>query len=104
MISRLGNYINKVVQVSIPALFGEAPPRLCQLIGVEPGGVWLESPELTRAVFPKSAEATAQIFVPFAQIAYIAVGTPPPAAESSPTASAARAPSARRRRRQTSPS
>jgi hypothetical protein len=77
MISILANCVNKTVQVSIPILFGEVLPRICQLIGVEPGGVWLESPELARTAFPQGAEASTKIFVPFTQIAYITTETTP---------------------------
>ena len=95
MISILGHYVNKPVLVSIPPLFADGQPRACKLIGIEPGGLWLESEDLTKLAFPNAdRRSAAKIFVPFTQIAYLVEGTTtppvPPASNhstSTPTAS-----------------
>jgi hypothetical protein len=78
----LAHHVNKAVLVSIPPLFGNSAPQLCRLVGVEPGGLWLESEPLWRAAFPDSELPLAMVFVPFAQIAYLigAPVMPPPTA------------------------
>ena len=74
-VSMLGHYLNKAMLVSIPAIFGNAEPRLCQLVGIEPAGLWLESEDLRRVAFPDAKPRSAATFVPFTQIAYV-VGAP----------------------------
>jgi hypothetical protein len=71
----LGHSLNKAVSVSIPLLFGDALPRVCTLVGAEAGGVWLQitdpSFKLFRTDKNRVAQANRNVFVPFAQIAYL---------------------------------
>jgi hypothetical protein len=71
----LGHSLNKAVSVSIPLLFGDGLPRICTLVGSEAGGVWLQiadpSFRLFRTDKTQVAQANPNVFVPFAQIAYL---------------------------------
>jgi hypothetical protein len=79
MINMLGHHVNKPVLVSIPSIFPDGEPQACTLIGIEPAGLWLESEELTRTLFPDTeSEKVRKVFVPFAQIGYLVEGTTEP--------------------------
>jgi hypothetical protein len=71
----LGHSLNKIVSVSIPSVFGDELPRVCTLVGIEAGGVWLQITDpnfrLFRADKSQVAPAKSSVFVPFAQIAYL---------------------------------
>jgi len=95
MISILRSFVNKPIRISIPALFGDEAPRIIKLIGIDPGGVWLACEDLG-AMKLSEAGGPEKIFVPFAQIAYIALGGTPPAA-TPPHPPASTAPTRRRR-------
>jgi hypothetical protein len=89
MISLLRNYIGKPIHVSSPLLFGGKAPCVFRLTGVEEGGVWLagtaaSGPLLPEDFVPKDTGPFAQIFVPFAQIAYIGADPTSPHHASSP--------------------
>ena len=81
MVSILGHHVNKPVLVSIPPLFGNGELHRCQLVGIEPAGLWLESEGLSRIAFPDADPRPATVFVPFTQVAYLigAPAVPPPA-------------------------
>ena|SRR5580704_4029721 len=85
MINILGHHVNKMVLVSIPSVFADATPRACRLVGVEVSGLWLESADLTTALFAASDDYQARtVFVPFTQISYLVSGeAPPPVAPTS---------------------
>lgn len=74
----LGRYVNRTVRLSIPILFPDGAPCVGTLISVESAGVWLDSEALTKAVHLHNAPQPAQVFIPFAQIAYIVEATPHP--------------------------
>jgi hypothetical protein len=64
MVSILGYHVNKAVLVSIPPPFGNGEPRRCDLIGIEPGGLWLRFSDLPQiAPFSEKPEAMT-VFVP----------------------------------------
>jgi hypothetical protein len=71
----LSHSFNKAVSVSIPSLFGDALPRVCTLVGTDAGGIWLQitdpSFKLFRTDKDRVARANPNVFVPFAQIAYL---------------------------------
>jgi hypothetical protein len=91
MTYRLGVLVGKPVLVCIPQLFSDDEPRACRLSGVEPGGVWLESEDLTRIAFGETEQPPAPVFVPFAQIVCLAVAAPhSPATDSKTRPSGAR--------------
>lgn len=86
----LSHYVNKPVLVSIPSLFTDGLSRTCTLIGIESAGLWLKSEDLTKTLFPEIESSNVDtIFIPFAQIAYLAEGIaelPPPVDEIPATA------------------
>ncbi len=95
MKSLLANCMNKSVQVASAAIFGDTKPRICKLVGLEEGGVWLACDELTKMVYRNVEGATAAVFVPLAQITYLVADATPPAraleaASPSPTRSKTR--------------
>jgi hypothetical protein len=71
MISTLGHYLNCDLLVAIPAVFDDATPRLCKLMGIEAAGLWLVGAELADRAAPSRDREPASIFVPFAQIAFL---------------------------------
>jgi len=84
---RLDVYLNKVILVAIPSLFGDTACRPLRLIGVELYGLWLESAELSALSLPENRHAAAGTvpitFVPFTQIVCVIASsgspvTPPP--------------------------
>jgi hypothetical protein len=90
MPSKLKQYLNHIILVSIPALFQDGRCRPHTLQAIETDGLWLSSDELTARLLPeadhKIAESKQPVFVPAAQIAAIIL--PPPAAAQSATAAA----------------
>lgn len=86
----LARYLNKILFVSIPALFEDGTARPYTLIGAELNGLWLQSEALTDRLLREDARDLARmnpaVFVPFAQIAGVVVATsvPPPADECTP--------------------
>jgi hypothetical protein len=95
MTPKISQYLNKTVLVAIPALFDDGKCRAFTLVGVELHGLWLQSDEITERLLQSNARAYAStapaIFVPFAQIAGVLVGTRPPAAANAPASKAAAA-------------
>ena len=80
MINLLGHQLNKAVFVSIPIIFNDDAAHSCKLVGIEVSGLWLESLEFGNALFPGLEMRTPPtIFVPFAQIRFLAeaFGVPP---------------------------
>ena len=76
MINMLGHHVNKLVLVSIPSIFADSEPHICKLVGIEPSGLWLESEDLTRTIFPNTESGPVKnVFIPFAQIAYLVEDT-----------------------------
>jgi hypothetical protein len=72
MIHMLGHYLNKVVLVSIPSIFGDDTSRACKLTGIEPSGLWLESEDFAKALLhPDDKRAAPHVFIPFHQIAFL---------------------------------
>lgn len=77
----LGHSLNKPVSVSIPALFGDDQRRVCTLMGIEPGGgVWLAIADphidVLQTAKGRGSTANVNVFVPFAQIAYLVDSVP----------------------------
>jgi hypothetical protein len=94
----LGLSLNKVVSVSIPSLFGDVLPRVCTLVGADTGGVWLQITDPSFKLFRNdkgtAAPANPNVFVPFAQIAYLldsAAIANPSGASGKPTSEASNA-------------
>jgi hypothetical protein len=87
MTQNLIRYINKTVMISIPALSGDAKCRPYMLTGVELVGLWLRGDELVSGFLAPEVKSNAQaswgFFVPYSQIACIAVGGPVPASSAS---------------------
>ncbi|SRR6266481_5873692 len=77
--SNLANYFNKNVLVLIPSFSHDEQPHSYTLVGIEPSGLWLESEELERKLYPsdkqQTSSATKAAFVPFSQISYVLDGT-----------------------------
>jgi hypothetical protein len=71
----LAHSLNKVVSISIPLLFGDKLPRRCTLVGTEGGGVWLQITDPNLRLFQTDKDrippGNPNVFVPFAQIAYL---------------------------------
>jgi hypothetical protein len=79
----IARHLNKMVFVSIPALFEDGVLRPYTLVGAELNGLWLQSEELARRLLPREladhAALAPAIFVPLAQIAGVMIAAPPPA-------------------------
>jgi hypothetical protein len=73
---KIANYLGKTIFVSLPTLHGDGPPLPFTLVGVEDCGLWLENDQADCFAGTNSERP---VMVPFAQIAYVAFGTPPPA-------------------------
>jgi len=86
MTPNLGQYLNKTILVSIPGLYEDKKCRPYKLTGIELFGLWLEGADLPGRFltheYKSSTSVTWAAFVPFSQIACVAI----------PTASAASAP------------
>lgn len=78
MKSLLANCTNKLVQVAIPTLFRDSAPRVCKFLGFEDVGVWLESEELTKAVYGNEDVGIAAVFVPLVHLVFLVPGAGPP--------------------------
>jgi len=80
MAPSLSKYVNKTILVSIPPISGDVKCRPYRLIGVELIGLWLESAELASDFLVEHKSATPitwTFFVPYSQIACVAIGTTP---------------------------
>jgi hypothetical protein len=92
----LAHSLNKVVSISRPLLFGDKLPRHCTLLGTEGGGVWLRITDPNLRSFQADqdgiAAANPNVFVPFAQIAYLLESGTPVDSVSPPPTSGARNP------------
>ena len=79
MIPNLNRCISKTILVSIPSLSGDTKCRPHKLIGIELIGLWLESADLSTGFLTDEhrshASARWSFFVPFTQIACVAVGS-----------------------------
>jgi hypothetical protein len=73
MINSLSHYLNRKLLVSMPSIFEDGRPRDCTLTGIEASGLWLESADLVQKLSEHHGHRPASsIFVPFAQIAFVA--------------------------------
>jgi hypothetical protein len=82
---RIGQFVNRMVLVSIPALYGDGVCRPYTLVGYEAQGLWLRAEELTRRLVaddtPDVSDTVPVVFVPFAQIAAVMIPLPPPGSQ-----------------------
>src|ERR1700744_3645 len=82
---RIGQFVNRMVLVSIPALYGDGVCRPYTLVGYEAQGLWLRGEELNRRLVaedtPGVSETVPVVFVPFAQIAAVMIPLPPPGSQ-----------------------
>lgn len=80
MTPNLGKYLNKKILVCIPTLFEDEKCRPYKLIGIELFGLWLEGADLaSRFLAPEyksTTPVTWAVFIPFSQIAGVAIATP----------------------------
>lgn len=79
MASNLGRFINKTIFVSINGVSDDGICRPYKLIGLELVGLWLQGSDLTARYVAYQSESTPltwAMFIPFSQIACVAVGTP----------------------------
>jgi hypothetical protein len=79
MASNLGRYVNKTIFVSITGVAEDGKCRPYKLIGIELVGLWLQSEDLTSryiAYQNQSTPLTWAMFIPFSQIACVAVAAP----------------------------
>jgi hypothetical protein len=96
MVNLLGHHLNKVVSVSIPALFKDEASHPCRLVGFDLSGLWLESEELGTALFPEIEKSKLpKVFVPFAQINFLVEHLDSPNDLASPVEPNPRVPSGR---------
>jgi hypothetical protein len=83
MTQNLSKYVNKTILVSIPSLSGDVKCRPYKLTGVELVGLWLQSEQLASEFLAHDQKAQTQMtwafFVPYSQIACVAVGAVAPA-------------------------
>src|SRR5258708_4046156 len=73
---KLAHAINRLVIVAAPGFFGDAEPRRCTLVDMEPCGLWLGGAAVSgRLPEPEGVgpvgDAPAAVFFPFAQIGYL---------------------------------
>jgi len=80
---KIANYLGKTIFVSLPALQGDGRPRPFTLVAVEDCGLWLQNDQ---ADCFAGTNDERPVMVPFAQIAYVAFGTPGPTPRPSETA------------------
>lgn len=84
MTQNLTKYVNKTILVSIPTLSGNVKCQPYKLTGVELVGLWLQSEQLASEFLAHEQKAQTQMtwafFVPYSQIACVAVGAVAPAA------------------------
>ncbi len=95
MTPNLARYLNKTIYVSIPVLFEDGVCRPYRLLGAEFNGLWLQSEELTRRLAPDDGSQLAEmkpvVFVPYAQMAGVVIGTSAAEPPKEPTAAKPRA-------------
>ena len=78
MAPSLSKYVNKTILVSIPSLSGDVKCRPYKLTGVELIGLWVEGADLARDFLVEHeshTQTTWTFFVPYSQIACVAIGT-----------------------------
>jgi hypothetical protein len=96
MTPNLGRYLNKTILVSIPSLFEDDRCRPYKLIGIELFGLWLEGGDLASRFltheYKSVSPATWAVFIPFSQIACVAIATASPTSAPSQPASRAQTP------------
>jgi hypothetical protein len=72
---KLGNFIQKMILVSIPGLSKDDQAYPYKLVGIEPHGLWLESEIFGKDFIAQEHGEPAcepfAAFVPYAQIAYV---------------------------------
>jgi hypothetical protein len=94
MAPNLVKYINKTIMVSIPPLSGDVKCRPYKLTGVELVGLWLEGADLASGFlaheYKSHTPTTWAFFIPYSQMACVAVGSTPPVVPAGGAASAAR--------------
>ena len=77
MIPNLSKYVNKNVLVSIPVLSGSTKCKAYTLTGIELIGLWLQSADLSGSFLDHEHKSqptmTWSFFVPFSQIACVAI-------------------------------
>jgi hypothetical protein len=82
MARNLSKQINKTILVCIPALSEDGKCRPYKLTGVELVGLWLERADLASAFLTQEHRSqtplTQEFFIPFSQIACVAVVAAPP--------------------------
>jgi hypothetical protein len=82
MASNLSKHINETILVCIPALSKDGKCRPYKLTGIELVGLWLASPDLASTFLTQEHRSqmplTQEFFIPFSQIACVAVVTAPP--------------------------
>jgi hypothetical protein len=75
----LSRYLNKTILVSIPAVFEDGKCRPYKLAGIELVGLWLEGAELANRFlaheYKTPTPMTWAVFIPFSQIACVAITT-----------------------------
>jgi len=81
MAPSLSRYVNKTILVSIPPISGDIKCRPYKLTGIELIGLWLEGADLARDFLALEqsphSPTTWTFFIPYSQIACVAVGTTP---------------------------
>lgn len=80
MTPNLTKYVGKTILVSIPVLSEDSTCRPYRLNGIELMGLWLESDDLPQGFLTAEDRSHAQLrwsfFVPFTQIACVAISLP----------------------------
>lgn len=73
---QLSDYFDQEIMLAIPVLGGDVPQRV-KLVGVEPGGIWVQSQSLTtsllESVGASSAPVTPTLFFPYGQVIFVSV-------------------------------
>jgi hypothetical protein len=82
MAPNLSKQINKTILACIPAISEDGKCRPYKLTGVELVGLWLENGDLATTFLTHEHRSqtplTKEFFIPFSQIACVAVVAPPP--------------------------
>jgi len=85
MAPNLSKHINETILVCIPALSDDGKCRPYKLTGIELVGLWLASPDLVKTFLTQEHRSqtplTQEVFIPFSQIACVAVVAAPPPSE-----------------------
>jgi len=79
MIPNLSKHVNKTILVSIPVLSGSTKCKAYRLTGIELIGLWLQSADLSGSLLNHEHKSqptmTWSFFVPFSQIACVAIAS-----------------------------